>query len=57
MFRMLEIGDLAKATGFDGEEKSYEFHGNKGEATKYIGNAVPMHLAAAMVRVTLAPQF
>ena len=54
--RMLENRELIRAMGFDGEEQSCEFHGNKGEVTKQIGVAVPAHLAAARVRATLAPQ-
>ena len=52
--RMLENRKLAKAMGFDGEARSYKFRGNKGEVTKQIGEAVPVHLAAARVRATLA---
>jgi len=56
MFRMLEIRDLAKATGLDGEEKSYKLHVNKGEGTKQTGVVFPLHLAATLVRTNLAPQ-
>jgi len=53
-FRMLENGELARAMGFDDEESSYEFVGNITEVTKQIGNAVPVNMAAALVRATLA---
>lgn len=39
--------------GFDDEETQYEFHGNVGEVTTQIGNAVPVNLAAALVKATL----
>ncbi len=53
-FRMLQNSELARAMGFDDEETSYEFAGNIGEVTKQIGNAVPVHLAAALVGAILA---
>ena len=53
-FRMLENAELARAMGFEDEETSYEFAGNVGEVTKQIGNAVPVHLAAALVGAILA---
>ncbi len=53
-FRMLENAELARAMGFDDEESQYEFVGNISEVTKQIGNAVPVHLAAALVRATLS---
>ena len=52
-FRMLQNTELAKAMGFDDEESEYEFVGNIGEVTKQIGNAVPVHLAAALVKAAL----
>ena len=52
-FRMLRNAELARAMGFDDEETSYEFHGNIGEVTKQIGNAVPVNLAAALVKAAL----
>ena len=55
-FRMLQNDELARAMGFDDEETRYEFHGNVGEVTKQIGNAVPVNLAAALVRATLGPE-
>ena len=53
-FRMLQNDELARAMGFDDEETQYEFHGNVGEVTRQIGNAVPVNLAAALVRATLS---
>ena len=54
-FRMLQNGELARAMGFDDEETRYEFAGNVTEVTKQIGNAVPVHLAAALVQAALGP--
>ena len=54
-FRMLQNSELARAMGFEDEETSYEFVGNIGEITKQIGNAVPVHLAAALVKAVLDP--
>ena len=54
-FRMLQNDELARAMGFEDEETSYEFVGNIGEITKQIGNAVPVHLAAALVKAALDP--
>ena len=54
-FRMLQNPELARAMGFEDEETSYEFVGNIGEITKQIGNAVPVHLAAALVKAVLDP--
>ncbi len=52
-FRMLENHELARAMGFDDDKTEYEFHGNKGQITKQIGNAVPVHLASALVKATI----
>ena len=54
-FRMLQNPELARAMGFDDEETKYEFVGNVSEVTKQIGNAVPVHLAAALVAAILDP--
>ena len=54
-FRMLKNLELARAMGFDDEETSYEFAGNATQVTKQIGNAVPVHLASALVRAVLDP--
>ena len=54
-FRMLQNPELARAMGFDDEETQYEFVGNVSEVTKQIGNAVPVHLAAALVAAILGP--
>ena len=53
-FRMLQNSELARAMGFEDDETSYEFAGNIGEVTKQIGNAVPVHLAAALVGAIIA---
>ena len=52
-FRMLQNPELARAMGFEDEETSYEFVGNVAEVTKQIGNAVPVNLAAALVKAAL----
>ena len=52
-FRMLQNPELARAMGFDDEETTYEFVGNVTEVTKQIGNAAPVHLAAALVKAAL----
>ena len=52
-FRMLQNPELARAMGFEDEETTYEFVGNVTEVTKQIGNAVPVHLAAALVKAAL----
>lgn len=44
-FRMLQPHELAAAMGFEG----YRFKGTKEEVTRQIGNAVPVHTAAALV--------
>lgn len=54
-FRMLQNDELARAMGFDDEETTYEFSGTATQVTKQIGNAVPVNLAAALVKATLAP--
>ena len=52
-YRMLQNPELARAMGFEDEETSYEFVGNVTEVTKQIGNAVPVNLAAALVKAAL----
>ena len=54
-FRMLQNPELARAMGFEDDERTYEFHGNISEVTKQIGNAVPVNLAAALVKAALSP--
>lgn len=49
-FRMLNNRELARAMGFDDQEAEYEFVGNVAEVTKQIGNAVPVNMAAALVK-------
>ena len=53
-FRMLQNPELAKAMGFDDDETAYEFVGTVAEVTKQIGNAVPVHMAAALVAAALS---
>ena len=52
-FRMLQNPELARAMGFNDDESGYEFVGTVSEVTKQIGNAVPVNLAAALVRAIL----
>ena len=52
-FRMLQNPELARAMGFEDEETQYEFVGNVTEVTKQIGNAVPVNMAAALVKAAL----
>jgi DNA (cytosine-5)-methyltransferase 1 len=54
-YRMLNNRELARAMGFDDAESEYEFTGTATEVTRQIGNAVPVHLAAALVTAMLAP--
>ena len=55
-FRMLDNTELARAMGFDDEVQKYEFVGNKTQITKQIGNAVPVNLAAALVKSILVSE-
>ena len=55
-FRMLQNSELARAMGFSDDESSYQFHGTVAEITKQIGNAVPVNMAAALVRAILGPR-
>lgn len=52
-FRMLRNPELARAMGFSDEQAEYEFEGNITEVTKQIGNAVPVHMAQALVGAIL----
>ena len=52
-FRMLSNLELARAMGFTDDETTYEFVGNKSDVTRQIGNAVPVHLAKALVKAIL----
>lgn len=52
-FRMLSNLELARAMGFTDSESTYEFVGNSSQVTKQIGNAVPVNLAAALVKAVL----
>lgn len=53
LFRMLTNPELARAMGFDDAEITYEFAGTASQITKQIGNAVPVHLSAALVGAIL----
>ena len=53
-YRMLQNRELARATGFDDDEIRYHFAGTKTQITKQIGNAVPVHMATALVAATLS---
>ena len=55
-FRMLQNPELARAMGIEDDETEYEFVGNVTEVTKQIGNAVPAHLAAALVKAALGQE-
>ena len=50
-FRMLQPHELAGAQGFP---EGYHFEGNKTEQVKQIGNAVPRHLARAIVAAAVS---
>lgn len=50
-FRMLQPDELAGAQGFP---KGYKFTGNKSDAVKQIGNAVPCGLSRALVYAVLS---
>ena len=52
-YRMLTNRELARAMGFEDHESKYEFVGTVAEVTKQIGNAVPVNLAAALVKATI----
>lgn len=54
LFRMLEPPELAAAMGFNTEDQTYEFAGNKTEQTKQIGNAVSVRKMAACVGAIMA---
>ena len=53
-YRMLNNEELARAMGFSDKQTRYEFVGNATEITRQIGNAVPVRLAAALVRAALS---
>ena len=55
-YRMLQNPELARAMGFSDDEQQYEFVGNVSQVTKQIGNAVPVHLAAALVKAVLGSE-
>lgn len=47
--------DYYDSSFFEDEETSYEFIGTVTQITKQIGNAVPVNLAAALVKASLQP--
>lgn len=51
LYRMLNVRELARAQGF---HDTYRFTGIQEEVTKQIGNAVPRHLARALVAAALS---
>lgn len=53
LFRMLQPHELAGAQGFRAD---YKFTGNKTETVRQIGNAVPRHLARALVLAAVGQQ-
>lgn len=55
-FRMLQNPELARAMGFEDDDDSYEFVGTVADITKQIGNAVPVHMASALVSAVLAKE-
>jgi DNA (cytosine-5)-methyltransferase 1 len=54
LFRMLEPHELAAAMGFNSDEATYEFAGNKTEKVKQIGNAVSVEKMRACVSAIMA---
>ena len=52
LIRMLQPDELAAATSFP---EDYQFHGNKGDQVKQIGNAVPVKTAKALCLAQLEP--
>ncbi len=54
LFRMLEPHELAAAMGFNDEDATYAFSGNKTEQIKQIGNAVSVRQSKALVKAMLA---
>ena len=52
-FRMLNNAELSKAMGFSSGNTEYRFAGTVSEVTKQIGNAVPVRMAAALVKAIL----
>jgi DNA (cytosine-5)-methyltransferase 1 len=53
LFRMLMNEELAKASGFITDKYDYTFTGSTQDVTRQIGNAVPVHLAQALVSTQL----
>ncbi|HEV2173143.1 MAG TPA: DNA cytosine methyltransferase, partial [Nitrospira sp.] len=53
LFRMLQPHELAAAMGFNTDETQYEFSGTKTDVIRQIGNAIPVNLAAALVKALM----
>lgn len=53
-YRMLTSRELARAMGFDTDNFEYAFSGSTEEINRMIGNAVPVHLAAAIIKAALS---
>lgn len=54
LYRMLHWTELARATSFEDQGKSYHFTGTATEITKQIGNAVPIRTGTALCAAALA---
>lgn len=53
LYRMLHWSELARATSFEDEGRTYRFVGNATEITKQIGNAVPIRTGTALCAAIL----
>lgn len=53
LYRMLHWSELARATSFEDQGKTYQFTGTATEITKQIGNAVPIRTGSALCAALL----
>lgn len=53
LYRMLHWSELARATSFEDEGRTYHFTGTATEITKQIGNAVPIRTGTALCAAAL----
>lgn len=53
LYRMLHWSELARATSFEDQGKTYQFTGTATEITKQIGNAVPIRTGSALCAAIL----
>lgn len=53
LYRMLHWSELARATSFEDQGRSYHFTGTATEITKQIGNAVPIRTGTALCAAAL----